>query len=527
MPGQDPIDQKSLGPMNVALACRVVEKCLEVGVTEVCLCAGGRNSPFVVALQSCPQIHVWHFFEERSAAYFALGRSVSLGREPVAVCTTSGTAAGELLPAIMEAYYSGVPLIALTADRPRAFRGTGAPQSAEQVGLFSHYSAKTFDVTTFDEIEEITLADRTPHHINVCFAEPLLDGSARISPAGAAKRSLREQISSGNQLKEALSVIKRPLLILSQLPPNPLISKMAQAGNCLIYAEGHSQQRRMSESHLRAGADRLPALISNGSIDGIIRLGGVPTLRLWRDLEDRYSKLPVVSLCSPQFSGLSRRSFVFPFLDSHLEVLFSHLESCDDSRVEETLEADAADFARLNRLLELHPESEPGWMRWISENLAPEARVFLGNSLPVREWDLAAAYDDKHFDIHSSRGLNGIDGQISTFLGWAAKARSNTGVFGDLTALYDLSAPWILRQTPDLNLKIILINNRGGQIFDRMFGNPWFINAHGLSFRNWARLWDLEYIQGKEMLGSAARQIVVEIQPDPEATKAFWQEYAQ
>ena len=77
MPGQDPIDQKPPRPMNVALACRVVEKLLEMGVTEVCLCAGGRNSPFVVALQACPQIHVWHFFEERSAAYFALGRSVT------------------------------------------------------------------------------------------------------------------------------------------------------------------------------------------------------------------------------------------------------------------------------------------------------------------------------------------------------------------------------------------------------------------------------------------------------------------
>ncbi len=513
--------------MNVALACRVVEKLLEMGVTEVCLCAGGRNSPFVVALQACPQIHVWHFFEERSAAYFALGRSVTLGRTPVAVCTTSGTAAGELLPAIMEAYYSGVPLIALTADRPRSFRGTGAPQSAEQVGLFSNYVKETFDIATIDEIESIALCDRTPHHINVCFSEPLLDGPTQLRPAATAKRIPPEQIQSADQLEEALSMMKRPLLILSQLPPNPLVSKTAHSSNCLMYAEGHSQQRRMNESLLRAGADTLPALISNGSVDGVIRLGGVPTLRLWRDLEDRFSKLPVVSLCSPQFSGLSRRSAVFPLNDCHLEVLFSHLESCDDSQMDKALEADAADFERLNRLLELHPESEPGWMRWISENLAPEARIFLGNSLPVREWDLAAVYDDKHFDIHSSRGLNGIDGQISTFLGWATKARSNIGVFGDLTALYDLSAPWILRQAPDLDLKIVLINNRGGQIFDRMFGNPWFINAHDLSFSNWARLWDLEYVQGKEMLGSAARQIVVEIQPDPEATKAFWQEYTQ
>ncbi len=513
--------------MNVALACRIAEKLLELGVTEICLCAGGRNAPLVVALQACPQILVWQFFEERAAAYFALGRSVSHGRAPIAICTTSGTAAGELLPAIMEAYYSGVPLIVVTADRPRCFRGTGAPQSAEQVGMFSHYVKETFDVARIEEVESIDLREPTPLHINVCFAEPLLDGPAKIRPIVTAKRISPEQTPDGRQLTEALSPITRPLLILSQLPPHPLISQLARADNCLIYAEGHSQQRQTKGALLRAGSDRLPALISKGAINGIIRLGGVPTLRLWRDLEDRFPRLPVVSLCSPTFSGLSRPSAVFPFLDAHLEILWSHLASCDESQVKEALAADAANFAQLNRLLELHPESEPGWIRWISDNLLPETRVFLGNSLPVREWDLAAGFGEKHFDIQSSRGLNGIDGQISTFLGWASQPGPNVGIFGDLTALYDLSAPWILRQVSDLEIKIVIINNRGGQIFDRMFGNPWFINAHDLSFEHWARLWDLPYVRGKEMRASTARQMVVEIQPSPEATKAFWREYAQ
>lgn len=112
----------------------------ELGVREICVAAGARNAPVLTALLHSQNIRLWNFFEERSAAFFALGRIHATGR-PVAVLTTSGTAAAELLPAVIESHYQSLPLIAFTADRPKSFRGTGAPQAIEQANLFTPYAS--------------------------------------------------------------------------------------------------------------------------------------------------------------------------------------------------------------------------------------------------------------------------------------------------------------------------------------------------------------------------------------------------
>jgi len=118
----------------------------------MCVCSGSRNAPLLAVL-SKSDLKLWTFVDERSAAFFALGR-MKLTGAPVAVVTTSGTAAAELLPALVEAHYSGLPLFVITADRPARFRGTGAPQAIEQLDLFGVYGAR---------------------HLNVEFDEPLID----------------------------------------------------------------------------------------------------------------------------------------------------------------------------------------------------------------------------------------------------------------------------------------------------------------------------------------------------------------
>lgn len=159
--------------MNRDLANQVLEEAKRVGVSELCICPGKRNAPFVDILSSNETIKQYYWYEERSAAFFALGRSRCL-EQPVAVVTTSGTAAGELLPATMEAYYSGVPLLVITADRPRRFRGTGAPQVAEQVGLFGQYVHYSQDLAETERCCLVPWELTGPAHINVCFEEPLL-----------------------------------------------------------------------------------------------------------------------------------------------------------------------------------------------------------------------------------------------------------------------------------------------------------------------------------------------------------------
>ncbi len=147
------------------------------------------------------------------------------------------------------------------------------------------------------------------------------------------------------------------------------------------------------------------------------------------------------------------------------------------------------------------------------------ARVYLGNSLPIREWDLAATRDDRGFAIEANRGANGIDGQLSTFFGWCDPARDNVCVVGDLTAIYDLNAPWILSQLRPLRARIVIVNNGGGRIFSRVASlraldeglrERIIENAHDIRFEHWAAMWNLE---------------LTELRPDAAASKRVWQQY--
>jgi 2-succinyl-5-enolpyruvyl-6-hydroxy-3-cyclohexene-1-carboxylate synthase len=161
---------------NLNLAKKILNSCSEYGVREVVICAGARNAPFVKLLSESSglKLKVYSFFEERSAAFFALGRMQSQNL-PVAIITTSGTAAAELLPACIEADYQRLPLVMITADRPKRYRGSGAPQAIVQPGLYSHYIGWSADVEG-EWSGGIEGPRNRPVHLNVCFDEPLLGG---------------------------------------------------------------------------------------------------------------------------------------------------------------------------------------------------------------------------------------------------------------------------------------------------------------------------------------------------------------
>lgn len=149
---------------NLERATRLIDDVRAAGVREFCVCAGSRNSPLLVVLGR-GDARLFSFVDERSAAFFALGR-FKLHGEPVAIVTTSGTAVAELLPAAVEAHYSGAPLVLITADRPARFRETGAPQSIDQIEIFGKYA----------ETSLASWSRTCALHLNVEFDEPLLDG---------------------------------------------------------------------------------------------------------------------------------------------------------------------------------------------------------------------------------------------------------------------------------------------------------------------------------------------------------------
>jgi 2-succinyl-5-enolpyruvyl-6-hydroxy-3-cyclohexene-1-carboxylate synthase len=161
--------------LNRILAQLVVDQLNALRIHDVVLCPGARNIPLVFLIEESKGLNPYYWFEERSGAFFALGRS-RIEELPTAIVTTSGTAAAELLPAAMEAYYSAVPLLLITADRPRRMRGSGAPQTADQAGLFGIYTKYSYDVEAGDMWDLQDWDQQGPAHLNVCFEEPLTDG---------------------------------------------------------------------------------------------------------------------------------------------------------------------------------------------------------------------------------------------------------------------------------------------------------------------------------------------------------------
>ena len=526
---------KTMGP-NLSLANFVIDELARVGVREVIVCAGARNSPLVLDLDGATEIHTRHFFEERSAAFFAVGRMLESGR-PVAVVTTSGTAAAELLPAMIEAHYQGLPLIAVTADRPRRYRGTGAPQAIEQVGIFGHFASETIDLEVGEAFGLGRWEARSPAHVNVCFDEPLVDGAPekRAVPLGEKPTSGRWTTDPYGVVNAFLTKCRSPLVILGSLPSEARESVRHFLLNLKapIYAEALSGLREDSQLRsllLCAGERALSPESVRGAFDGVLRIGGVPTLRLWRDLDSSLEDLPLLSISEVPMSGSPRSQLVHvPLADFFSECGTIQAEhSGPSSRVEAFLKRDQERSRALELLLEAEPASEPGMVRRFSRLVPDSARLFLGNSLPIREWDLAAQRAPRGHVVGASRGANGIDGQVSAFLGFASEKSKNWALIGDLTALYDLSGPWAIRQRPGLKAVIAVINNSGGRIFDRLFPHPSFENAHSLRFKDWALLWGLDYVLWSEVPGTwtePAGASVVELAPDPLATTRFWREY--
>jgi 2-succinyl-5-enolpyruvyl-6-hydroxy-3-cyclohexene-1-carboxylate synthase len=507
---------------NIDLAVNVLRACAAAGCRELVLCAGARNAPLVAAVAKASGVRTHSFFEERGAAFFALGRMQAEGR-PVAVITTSGTAAAELLPAVIEADYQSLPLIALTADRPRRYRGSGAPQAIVQPGLYSHYVEKSWDIETersgrLEWNGTLEWSGRRPVHVNVCFDEPLLESTvaswawppeAEPAPKPARAESGVSDVSFGS---------RNPLIVVGGLAAadRAMVLEWLRAWRRPLYLEGPSGLRghpALQAWEIRAGERALRRL----DIDGVIRVGGVPTSRFWRDLES--SALPVLSFSRRPFSGLARASGVFP-LEGGAAV----------GELQPWSETDPAllDEAPLAELCERFPLSEPAWVNWLSRRLPEEARLFLGNSLPIREWDLAAARPARPVEIFANRGVNGIDGLLSTFAGVCRPDLSNWCLLGDLSTLYDLSGPWAWRAHPCADVNIVILNNGGGRIFRRMFHDPLFENDHGLGFADWARFWDLEYICLEDERPAslpparAGRPRVIEIRPSAAETDVFW-----
>jgi 2-succinyl-5-enolpyruvyl-6-hydroxy-3-cyclohexene-1-carboxylate synthase len=505
-------------------AVHQVESCLRAGVGEFVVCGGARNAALVEALaraEMAGAARLWRHFEERSAGFFALGRTMASGR-PCAVVTTSGTAVAELLPAMIEARYQARPLVALTADRPAAFRGSGAPQSIVQPGIFGPHA--------FDG--EIAAWDGCgPLHLNLELDEGFDPADAEFSPLGGFSPA-RPRLDVASLARWLRDDLFRGLVVMIgglETGEREEVFHFCAQLQAPVVAEAASGLREALQELAIHDADRVLKAKPPGKI---LRLGEIPSGRFWRDLEN-LPEVEVWSVCRNGLPGLARDSQVtHSAVDRALRALgdIDAAEDALDLRVGAARRA-----ARVDELLESFPDSEPGLMRALSHYASLGSGVFLGNSLPIREWNLFAQWQRPVPEVRANRGVNGIDGQVSTWLGWSAERRDAWAVVGDLTALYDMAAPFMLDQIERAGRTLVVIQNHGGRIFERLprlrsmapRAAECLTNPHNARLGGLAELWSIKHLRIRtaddlDAYEPGGECCLMEILPDERQTSRFW-----
>lgn len=464
-----------------------VDELLRLGVDDVVISPGSRSTPLAMVFHKS-DFNVVIDIDERGAAFFALGLAKAKGR-PVCLLCTSGTAAANYYPAICEAAAARVPLIVLTADRPHEMRGLGATQTTDQLKLFG-------DMTVFfhemplpeDSAEKIGFARQIaretfirslgspngPSHLNFPFAEPLVPDL-----------SDPELFTTGRRAD--LPVTARPGVALSREHIDRINGMLDGKRGVIVCGEGAYPEEIIGLSE-RTGfpilADPLsnlrqldhPAVIDN--YDNIFRRTDAPAV----DVVLRFGQYPV---SKSTFTTLKRLSPVTIVVDeaesrdfNHQTDLFVWARPADfisaSSEIRNGIGASyAEEWQRLNEeeRARIAQAAAPGtlcdgsFVTSLIDEIPAGSLLFAANSMAIRYVDTFYLKRDKALHVMCNRGLNGIDGTLSSALGAAQQFPSATLLTGDLAFLHDINALHLAAEVR-ADLTVVLLNNGGGGIFE-------------------------------------------------------------
>lgn len=474
---------------DVALACMqaLVDELASHGLEHACMSPGSRSTAIALALWRHPRVNVHVHLDERSSAFFAQGLSKATGR-PVAVTCTSGTAAANLFPAVVEASMSRVPLILLTADRPPELRGVGANQAIDQLHLFGGYVKRFVDGVVpgdrpdpahwrslaAESIRDAMEDAPGPVHLNLPFREPLVPSedvvpAADPRPASFAWRpSLREpgpdEVAS---LAEKIGETERGVILAGslRLDAGPIVDLARSAGWPLI-AEPTSGVR--APGALAAGqfllADR--GFTSSHGPDVVLQFGAAPTSHAGLAFAAGAKELVIVDpdgLVADPARHASRTIRTDPALLA--SAIAERLRVRDETPwLREWRDADARARRAVDELLDSWDEPFEGRVaRDIAARLPDGSTLVVGSSMPVRDLDLFML-PRRGLGVLGNRGASGIDGFVSTVLGVAATGSPTVALCGDLTLLHDVgSFLWSAKRGHDA--VFVVANNAGGLIF--------------------------------------------------------------
>ena len=481
----------STAEYNVRATGALIDELVHAGVGHICMAPGSRSAPLVLAADRHPDIELHMITDERSAAFFALGLAKQSG-VPVAVGCTSGTAAANFGPALIEAALSHIPLIVLTADRPPEQLDVAAAQTIRQTGLFANHAkwstcAPVPDATVSIDLVFRNLAARLatharelrgPVHANLPLREPLWDEHVDdLLAATRCGQSQATRVSSARStpdpaaiaaLAEDMAKTPRGLIIaggrdVGELDTRAAIN-LAEHLGWPVLVDGLSELRPLVSSHellidTQDVLARCPSNLKQFRPDTLLRIGAPPTSKA-------LAQLLVGWAVEPDTLLTARTDWPDPSLsvsnilrgDPNLSLRLLS-ETVAAPREQQWRESWIGASQRARRVLDDAAGSqhfEGAIARATAAALAPGDQLMVGNSMPVRDIDLFASDIPEGVRIHANRGANGIDGVTSTALGIATVGSGHTVLLvGDLSFLHDIGALQIAANS-EVDLTIVV-----------------------------------------------------------------------
>lgn len=502
---------------KIPLAQSIIEICLAKGVTNIVISPGSRNAPLIIGFVNNPKFTCYSIADERSAAFFALGIAQQI-KKPVAVICTSGSALLNYYPAFAEAFYSQIPLVVISADRPLDKIDIGDGQTIRQENVFANHSlynanlvdgASSENDSKIREAISISITKKGPVHINAPFEEPLYETvselSKKINTTAYANSTPFVSTENWNEFPYIWNSLKKKLILVGVNEPYAIdptiVDFLANDASVVVMTE------TTSNLHHPSFINTIDTIITPFSSDDfevfqpeiLVTFGGMVVSKRIKAALRKYQP-------KHHWHIDSLRAYnTFGCLTKHFETdpntffnSFIPLLEPIESNYFDTFDAiNALRKAKHNTYLSKIPFSDFKVFEKVIQSLPINSHLQISNSSAIRYAQLIAIHPS--IEVYCNRGTSGIDGSTSTAIGAAvANEKQTVLITGDISFLYDSNALW--NNYIPKNLKIILINNGGGGIFRILPGhdetqvfNTFFETSHCLTAEHLAKMFGFEY----------------------------------
>ena len=503
---------------NKKLSQTITQLCVAKGIRNIVISPGSRNAPLTIGFTENKNFINYSIVDERCAAFFALGIAQQLD-EPVALVCSSGSALLNYYPAISESFYSDIPLVILSADRPSELINIGDGQTIQQENVFQNHileSANCIEGDAYNLFNEaiINLALNTaiskkgPVHINLPFSEPLyktienLTITAKSTPILVAAKKVNEDL---NPFVKKWNGAKRKLILVGVLKPNSIEKKyldiLAKDESIIVLTETTSN---LHDKNFFPAIDQLIASFDKNELidfepEILLTFGGMVISKKIKALLRGYSPKEHWHI-DPK-----KANDTFFYLTHHFKTtvnLFFNeflpkIETVKSNYQSNYLSVKEYRLKKHKKYISIIPYSDLKIFSAIVNIMPKNMQLQLSNSSTIR---YAQFFNfDKRIDVFCNRGTSGIDGSTSTAIGAAVVSKKETlCVTGDLSFLYDSNALW--NNYIPSNFKIIVINNGGGGIFRILPGekntnnfDTFFETKHQFTALHLCEMYNLEY----------------------------------